>query len=355
MSYPKVILYPDKLKHNTQTVYSWCRAAGIEPVFVGKCVCEYPPALRITAQCGFRIFADSREENLEAVTVPGQKMLLRIGMPDRAEQIVATADISLQSETAMLEALEKAGAAAGKIHKVILMVDLGDLREGLFFSDRTAIMNAAAFIHRAPHLELYGIGTNLTCYGSIVPDENNLGTLVRITRDVENVLGIKIPYIAGGNSSSLNLLLRGKMPDGINMLRIGEAILLGTDTATGNKFDELKDDAFILEAELVEVQTKPSFPVGERSVNAFGEVQEYEDKGMMRRGILAVGRQDVPTDGLIPVDRNIRIVGASSDHLIVDLTDAGDLRVGDTVSFKLTYGGLLACFTGKYIQKETAD
>jgi predicted amino acid racemase len=303
-------------------------------------------------QCGFRIIADSREENLASLDTGAEKMLLRIGMPDRADQTVQAADISLQSEIGTIKALDEAAGKSGKVHKVILMIDLGDLREGLFYKDRELILETAAYIVNAPNLELLGTGTNLTCYGSVVPTRKNLNQLVSITRFLEKELRISIPYVAGGNSSSLYLVKEGRIPAGINMLRIGEAILLGTDTSTGQKFPELCDDAFILEAELVEVQIKPSKPIGKRSVDFLGNRKRYKDSGDMRRGILAVGRQDVLSDGLIPTDERIRIVGESSDHLIIDLNSVPSLKVGDTVRFKLGYGGLLDCYTSRYVSRE---
>ena len=173
-----------------------------------------------------------------------------------------------------------------------------------------------------------------------------------VGRTLKWELGVRIPVIAGGNSSSVGIMREGRMPEGINLLRLGEVVLLGTDTAKGECFLELADDAFVLQGELVEVQTKPSMPIGNRSVNAFGEVVEYEDKGEMLRGIVAVGRQDVELDGLTPLDSAIDVIGGSSDHLILDLTRAEGYKVGDVVEFKLSYGALLSAFTGKYVGKK---
>jgi predicted amino acid racemase len=171
---------------------------------------------------------------------------------------------------------------------------------------------------------------------------------------IEDEFDTRLPVISGGNSSSLSLLFQGDVPSRVNNLRIGEAILLGTDTATGGKFTELYDDAFVLEAALAEVKEKPSFPIGTRAVDAFGKTREYVDRGIMRRGILAIGRQDVPIEDLIPMDSRVQIVGGSSDHLIVDLSQV-DAKVGDVLQFKLTYGGLLGAYTSKYVSKCIAE
>ena len=72
----------------------------------------------------------------------------------------------------------------------------------------------------------------------------------------------------------------------------------------------------------------------------------------MLRAIAAIGRQDVHVDGLTPRDGSIEILGASSDHLLLDLTRA-PMQVGDTVSFGVDYGALLSASTSAYVKKET--
>lgn len=353
MSFPRVLVDITKIQRNADTLLSWCRERGCEAMFVGKVVCADSAVLAAALPRGFVGYADSRTENLDAAQTALPKLMLRIGTPSRAAEIVRAADISLQSEIETIHALGRAAAAAGRRHKIILMIDLGDLREGVFCRDRDAILAAARAVLAESALELYGTGTNLTCYGSVVPDERNLGELADITNWLRRETGAEIPVISGGNSSSVGLLHRGGAPEGINLLRLGESVLLGTDTATGEKFPQLADDAFLLEAELAELKTKPSKPLGVTSVNAFGEQVEYEDKGPMRRGILAVGRQDFcMLDGLTPVDPAVEIVGASSDHLLVDLTRAPGYRLGDTIQFKLSYGALLGVFTSRYISRD---
>ena len=352
--YPRVVAYPEKLMENARTILSWCAGSGVEVTFVGKCIAEDPALVPGILATGMARLADSRAENLAAVETDLPKVLLRIGMPDAAEETVAAAEISLQSERTTIEALNRAAGKLGRRHKIILMIDLGDLREGILFSDTEEILETARAVLESEHLELYGVGTNLTCYGSVVPDERNMGILCRIAGMIENRFGITLPVVSGGNSSSLHLLREGGMPSRVNDLRIGEALLLGTDTYTGNKYPELHDDGFVLEAQIVEVREKPSFPIGKRTVDAFGKEQEYQDLGIMRRAILAVGKQDVGVDALIPMEKEVSVIGGSSDHLIVNL-GTSPAKVGDVLRFKLTYGGLLGAYTSKYVAKAIGE
>ena len=352
---PKLIIHTEKLLHNMQTMVHAAHEKGVQIALVSKVVCAHPAVIDCINRSGADMLADSRIENLQQSASNLPKLMLRIGMPDDAEEIVHASDISLESEIKTILALEKAAAKLGKTHRVILMIDLGDLREGIFFRDYDEIFEAASTIKCSPHLELYGIGTNLTCYGSVLPDEENLGTLVSIADRLRKDLNLPIPIVSGGNSTSLKLLLDGTLPEGINHLRLGESVMCGVIPGTYSDIEGCYQDAFELRATIVECKEKPSYPIGTLSRNAFGETVEYEDKGIMRRAIAAIGRQDVRTDGLTPTDPNIEIIGASSDHLLLDLTKAPSYQVGDTVSFRLDYGALLSASTSAYVAKEAVD
>ena len=85
--------------------------------------------------------------------------------------------------------------------------------------------------------------------------------------------------------------------------------------------------------------------------NAFGEHPTFESQGDQIRGICKIGRQDTVADGLTPRDGDIKIIGASSDHLIVDLTHAREYRVGDVLEFTPDYGALLRAYTSAYVAR----
>lgn len=349
---PKLIIRKQKLLHNMKTLVNAAHAQGVQIALVSKVICAHPAAIDCINQSGADMLADSRVENLNAAVSDLPKLMLRIGMPEAAEVIVSASDISLESEIDTILALEKAAEKLDRKHRVILMIDLGDLREGVFFRDWDAILSLAETVKRCPDLELYGTGTNLTCYGSVLPDENNLGTLVALTERLRRELDLPIPIISGGNSTSLQLLLEGRLPKGINHLRLGESVMCGVIPGNYTPIDGCFQNAFELQASLVELKYKPSYPIGTLSRNAFGETVAYTDKGIMLRGIAAIGRQDVRTDGLTPLDPNIEVIGASSDHLLLDMTKTTGYAVGDPVSFGLDYGALLSASTSAYVKKE---
>ena len=354
--FPRISIDLNKLNENLSFLTGLCHSQGIMAAIVTKVFCADERIVELIEASRADMLADSRTQNLCGMKVSKPKLLLRIGMQSEAERIVSCADISMQSELETIKLLAVAAEKLGVRHKVILMVDMGDLREGIFNTNTERIMETAAFIHGSASLELYGVGVNLTCYGGILPDENNLGGLVAITDMLRSRFGEEIPVVSGGNSSTMGMLLSHSVPKGINHLRLGESFVLGNDTAIGKPVNGLNTDCFVLEAEIVELQEKPSKPIGKSGPNAFGEYLEYPDRGIMKRAILGIGRQDVSVDGLTPTDPDVEIIGASSDHLIVNLTACGhDYEVGDIIRFIPDYGALLHLFTSKYVDRHYID
>lgn len=274
-------------------------------------------------------------------------------MQDETAEVIKYADISFNSELSTVKLLNEEAKKAGKIHEVVLMIDLGDLREGIFFEKEEQIMDAVAEILNLENIHLHGIAVNLTCYGAIIPKNDNLSKLVEIAHKIEEQFDIKLDMISGGNSSSIYLIDKGELPKGINNLRLGEAALLGNDTAYETDLPGTVGDTVILQAQIVELKEKPSLPIGEVGVDAFGQKPFYEDRGIMKRAIIAVGKQDTDLDSMTPTDSQIEIMGGSSDHTILDVTHCDrDYKVGDIVSFELGYGGMLKTATSPYVTRE---
>ncbi len=350
MKYPALVIDTQKLKENVQMTMALCQTAGIEVCAVTKAFCAIPEITQAYVEAGIKILADSRIENLKKIPYAGvEKWLLRLPMPCEAKEVVLYSDLSLNSELSTVTLLSQEAEKMGKKHGVLLMIDVGDLREGVMAEDA---VTTAGEILKLPGVHLVGLGTNLNCYGGIIPTPDKMQVLLDTQKAIESLYGVQLPVISGGNSGSIYLVTDKTMPQGVNNLRIGEAILLGAETSYQQPLEGLHQDAFRLDVQIVELKEKPSLPFGEAGLNAFGEKVVYEDKGMMKRAIVACGRQDVYTEKLIPVDDNIAIIGASSDHTIIDVTHAKrEYKVGDVVSFHLVYSGILTLTTSEYVHK----
>jgi predicted amino acid racemase len=285
---------------------------------------------------------------LRAAGVPGPFWLLRLPPLSEVEAVVDAVDVSLNSELRVLEGLSRAALRRGLRHKVVVMVDLGDLREGVWPDELVPFVREAL---RLEGIRLVGLGANLTCYGGVVPSAENMGRLVGCVEEVERRFGLRCECVSGGNSSALPLIASGAMPERIDHVRVGEAILLGRETVHRGAWPGTHQDAFRLHAEVIELKDKPSLPLGERGEDAFGRRPAFVDRGERRRALLNVGQEDVDVEALTPCDARLSVLGASSDYLIVDVGAAADVRVGDELVFAPGYGALLAAMDSEYVEK----
>ncbi len=348
---PYITIDLNKIEHNARTVAALCRKYGIEVCGVTKVTCGMPQVARAMLRGGVASIGESRMKNIHRLKANGvatEYTLLRIPPLSAAEDIVISVNMSLNSELSVIQALSEAAFRRGLLHEIMIMVDLGDLREGVWPDDLLPMVREVVEL---PGIRIAGLGTNLSCYGGVRPSEKNVGQLVEYARRIETAFGIKLRYISGGNSSSLNLIASGKMPKAVNHIRIGEGILLGRETLNRTPWPGTFQDAFLLKAEIIELKEKPSVPIGETSEDAFGGEPQFADKGERDRAILNIGREDVVIEGMEPVDPGISILGASSDHLIADVTEAENVRLGNELAFSMNYGALLAAMTSEYVEK----
>lgn len=349
--YPCLEIDLDILRQNAREVISRCNAQNIRVCGVIKGVEGQPEVARVLLECGAVALGTSRLEQVERCRkagIDGPWLLIRIPALTELPDLVRLCHGSLHSEWATLAALEQECVRQNKTHRVIVMADLGDLREGYW--DKDELVETCVRVERElPHVRLTGVGVNLTCYGSTKPTPEKMNDLTALARRVEQRIGRKLEAVSGGATSSFTLVHWRTMPEGIDHLRIGEGILLGRDLQREwgiTDMDYLRTDGVTLRAEVIEVKDKPTYPIGEFAIDAFGRKPTYIDRGIRRRAILALGRADVgDLETLEPRETGMTVIGGSSDHCIVDVEDCPRrLEVGDVVDFSLRYSHMLyAC------------
>lgn len=352
--YPRLEVDIEKLIHNARVVSDICKENNMTIAMVTKVYCAMEEVVEEIVNEGvIDYIADSRIQNLKKLSnIEIPKILIRIPMLSEVEDVIRYSDISFNSELKTIYKLNEEAKAQDKIHDVVVMVDLGDLREGYF--EESELLNAIDEIIKLENIKLRGIATNLTCYGAIIPTKENLSKLEDLAKFIESKYNIHLDFVSGGNSSSIHLLQKNEMPEKISNLRPGEAIVLGRETAYGEKIGKTHQDVFKLIGEIVEIKEKPSIPIGEVGMDAFGNVPVYEDNGIRKRAIVGIGKQDIDISSIFPVKEEINILGASSDHMILDITDF-DYEVGDTVEFLLDYGGVMSASTSEYVHKKVVN
>ncbi len=332
----------ERIRRNTETIVGLCAPHGIEVVGATKACCGHPDVARAMLAGGATMLAESRLRNVRRLREAGidaPVMMLRLPSLSQVDEVVALTEVSLNTQVETVRALSRAAQSQGVTHQVILMLETGDRREGVMPEDALQVARGMVGL---PNLELIGMGANVTCIAGVLPTRENTQLLVDVAEAVERELGITFGTISAGNSATLALILRGEMPARATQLRIGGAILIGEVDSTGDWPEALPHkDAFTVTAEVIEVETKPSVPEGPIAPNAFGETPEWPDLGDRRRAILAVGRQDLQIERMIPFRPGVTILGASSDHLVLDVTAADPpVRLGDELTFRLLYGAV---------------
>ena len=350
MKWPRLVVDLKGIGENSSKVSAICKNSKIDIAAVTKGVCTNSRITGAMLSGGPSLLADSRLSNIVHLRRTGfmePAMLLRIPMISELEYLIQWADYSLMSSEKTLIELNKECQRQHTSHGVIAMVDLGDLREGILAPEMDRFTET---LLRCPYVRCMGVGVNFGCYGGTLPTVKKLTQLGNMAKDMENHLGYTMEMVSGGATSSLPLVENGSMPQSINQLRIGEAILVGMDTSHNCAIPYLTQQTMLLEAELVEVKTKPSVPLGEIGFNAFGQKPQFIDRGNRLRAIAAVGKQDLRITGIKPLDENVKILGASSDHLILDVEDMeSHPHTGDIVKFILDYGGMLSACTSPYV------
>jgi len=349
---PRLEIYIDRIESNARAVINLCHAHGAQVACVSKVLCAHPAIVCAFEKAGADMIADSRILNLRSVVSTGGNLptlLLRAPTPSQVADVIGCADYSLNSSLQTIELLSRAAQRYHRTHRVIVMVDVGDLREGVWPDRAVSVVQAAS---RLPCIEVAGLGTNLACYGGVMPTTENMQMLVSIRDACRRASGLPLDLLSGGNSANLPLLAGGGMPRGINHFRIGEAIILGRNVLDRSPWPGTRQDTVRIVAEVVEVERKPSIPIGPRGQDAFGGRHEFTDRGIRSRALCNIGRQDVAVDGLTPADRGIIVLGGSSDHLVLDVDEAeGEIEVGTELAFFPSYGALLAAATSPYLEK----
>ena len=351
-STPRIEISLSQIRENTQILSDLYLEKGVSLMGVTKSVLGEPSIAKAMIEGGVKLIADSRIENILKMKNAGISIpfvLLRTPL-SQAESIVENVDISLNTEIETIKRLSHHAKTQNKTHQIIIMVELGDLREGVMLCDLSQFIRETLSL---PNIKIIGIGCNLACYGGIKPDDKNMRELSELVDSLEKEFQIELKIISGGNSANYEWFKTTQNVGRINNLRLGESILLGCETLTRKAIPGLYRNAFQLVAEVIESKRKPSLPSGETCQDAFGNVPSFLDRGVGQRVIIALGKQDIPVSGLKSND-NLRIIGSSSDHIILD-GENHNLEVGDEVRFSLDYGGLLAAMTSPFVMKQFKD
>ncbi|MEO7978487.1 alanine/ornithine racemase family PLP-dependent enzyme [Flavobacterium sp.] len=349
-------LYRKKLKENYNFLNSLFESKNIEWGVVSKLLCGNKLYLKEIISLGVKEIHDSRISNLKKIkhldsTI--QTVYIKPPAKRSISNVVKYADVSFNTEIYTIQMLSDEAKKQDKTHKVIIMIEMGDLREGVMGED---LIEFYGRIISMPNISISGIGTNLNCLSGVMPTQDKLIQLSLYKQLIEAKFNITIPWVSGGTSVAVPLLLKNARPMAVNHFRIGEALFFGKDLFTGETMKGMHNDVFKLFAEIIEITEKPDTPTGELGENVAGNTFSMQDtKDFSRtslRAILDIGLLDMQPQYLEPVDKEITIVDASSDMLVLDISNSSQkYKIGDLISFNIKYMGALYLLSSNYIEK----
>lgn len=352
-------LYRNKLRHNYQHLNDIFQEKGIDWGIVTKLLCGEETFLKEVLDLGVKEIHDSRVTNLKAIKrmAPDvQTVYIKPAPKQSIPDIIQYADVSFETELEIIRLLSEEAVRQNRQHKVIIMIEMGDLREGVMGDD---LVDFYEQVFRLPGISVIGLGANFNCLHGVMPTQDKLIQLSLYKQVIEAKFDIEIPWVSGGTSVTIPLLFTHQMPRGINHFRIGEALFFGLNLFTGETFEGMYADVFEFTAEIIELNEKPMIPTGMLAENPSGESFEINENlygKTSHRAILDVGLLDINPKYLIPTDKNLSVIGASSDMLVVELGDNEQhYKVGDVLSFDLKYMGALSIMNSRYIAKEVVE
>jgi len=349
-------LYRQKLKENYTFLDSLFKERNIEWGVVTKLLCGNTIYLKEVIDLGVMEMHDSRISNLKKIKkLKPEIQTVYIKPPSKLniEKIIKFADVSFNTEIYTIKLLSEEAKRQNKTHKIIIMIEMGDLREGVLGEE---LMSFYEQIFSLPNIKISGIGTNLNCLSGVMPTQDKLIQLSLYKQLIEAKFNVKIPWVSGGTSVAVPLMLKNARPMAVNHFRVGEAIFFGKDLFTNETIEGMHNDVFKLYAEIIEITEKPNIPSGELGENVAGNTFEIDSNVDLSqtslRAILDIGLLDMQPQYLKSTDNSITIIDSSSDMTVIDISNSEKkYRVGDLVSFDLQYMGALYLLNSDYIEK----
>lgn len=353
MSY--ITLNSNKLKYNYNYLNHLFNEHDIEWAVVAKLLCGNEKFLECLLDfCNIEV-CDSRLTNLRHIKdISPKTQTIYIKPPAKrlAKTIVKYADVSFNSEIDTVRSLSKEAVKQDKVHKIVIMVEMGELREGIMVRELSRFFGEVKML---PNIDVVGIGTNLNCLNGILPDEKKLTKLNSFKEIIERSHQQMIPFISAGSSVTIPLIFQNKIHAGINHFRVGESLFFGTDVYNDSTINGMYQDVFKLTVEIIEIAEKPMIPAGDAGTNLLGEKPRHDlsNKGKTSvRAIVDIGILDIDPKQIEPFSKGVKIIGASSDMMILDLSDnPDDLKVGDNVEFRMNYMAVLRAMNSEYVDK----
>jgi predicted amino acid racemase len=351
-----ITLDSEKLTHNYQFLRNLFDSNGIKWGIVTKLLCGNEDFIKAVLDLGIKEIHDSRISNLKKIKEINpavQTVYIKPPAKRNISNVIEYADASMNTEYYTMRWLSEEAVKQGKEHKVIIMIETGDLREGVMGE---SLINFYHKVFELPNINIVGLCTNLNCLHGVMPSQDKLVQLSLYKQIIELKFNKTIPWVSGGTSVTIPLVINHQLPRGVNHFRVGETLYFGANLFDSTIIEGMHNDVFNLYAEVIEINRKPMVPIGEMAQNPQGQVTEVNEDlfgKTTHRAILDIGLLDIDPKYFILDDHDFEVVGASSDMIVLDLgANMNQYKVGDLIKFKLKYMGALSILNSSYIEKK---
>lgn len=347
---PEIKINTKKIVDNFHIINDLCHKNGKELMVITKCIKSNEDILKEMIMNGVKSIGDTSAENLINIKYGIDKMLMKVstrltGFSDSDFNILYLSEMKILKHISQI--------AGNRVVKVMLPIEMGELREGIPFDEVVKFVSEAI---KMKNIKLVGISGNFGCMAGLMPDKNKFELLVDVAEKVKKEVGFEFEIISVGGTIIFNHLIKGEISKKINHVRMGEGIFTGQNTSLNGKLDGLHDDAFILSGEIIELRYKDTNMKGEYGYNAFGDKLHKENrlvnKGMRKRAVVDFGFMTGRNEKIRALDEGVKIVGNSYDFTVVDIEESNvELQVGNWIDFYVDYNILSYAMMSSEIDK----
>jgi len=345
----------EKLRYNFNYLDQLFKSHDIQWGIVTKVLCGNETFIKEILDLDISQVCDSRTLNLKVIKkLKPEIETVYIKPPAirNIKNVIKYADISFNTEYSTIKGLSEEAERQNSPHKIIIMIEMGDLREGVM---RKEFINFYFRVFNLPYIEVVGIGMNLNCLNGVLPNNDKLIQLSLYKQLIQSKFHKNIPLVSGGTSVTIPLLTKDLLPGGVNHFRVGETLFFGNDLYNNTKLENMVSNVFRFFTEIIELSKKPVVPEGDMGLNLTGnsvEINKEDYNKSSYRAILDLGLLDVEERNLQPIDKELEFVGSSSDMIVMDLGEnLRNYKVGDLIEFDINYLGLLSLLNSNYIEK----
>jgi ornithine racemase len=334
LSTPRLEIHLDKVFQNAEFIVKKLGVLGIKTVGITKGCAGDLSIAGAMISAGVAAIGDSHFQNIVKLKQGGVNFpfwMIRNPLSKQLSQIIENTEISFNSETSTIQRIADQNALSNSSHQVVIMVEVGDLREGIYPKDLGKFLNG---LNTTARNSIAGIGATLGCLTHDQPARQHLELVTEAADMFKRHLGRPPQIVTLGGSCLIPLMLENpNLLRGVTHLRVGEAILLGMD-GLGNQIDGLHQDAIELVAEVIEVHDHPKLGKDAREV------------------AVGVGYQDMDApDTQVTSILESKIIASTSDHTVLSCPSDMDVKVGAEVHFRLSYKAMLRAFISPYVEK----